>query len=76
MNAWKAKLAGDKPTNVHFVADDQGTFASATGLIFDATAFLGGPRAKRAAIVVVSCFFLFFGKIFWGPGWGDGRGGV
>jgi len=52
MNAWKSKLSGDKTTPIKFVADDQGEFASATGLIFDATDLLGGPRAKRSAIVV------------------------
>jgi hypothetical protein len=36
------------------VADDTASFASATGLVFDASSLLGGPRAKRAAIVIVS----------------------
>ncbi len=31
---------------IHFLADDQGEFARATGLIFDATPILGGPRSK------------------------------
>lgn len=35
------------------VADDSGAFASATGLVFDAQALLGGPRAKRAVIIIV-----------------------
>lgn len=39
---------------VRAVADDKGDFSSGTGLIFDASAFLGGPRAKRAALVIVS----------------------
>ncbi|KAK0489787.1 hypothetical protein EDD18DRAFT_1466036 [Armillaria luteobubalina] len=45
MDAWKEKLA-PKGTPIHFLADDQGEFAGATGLIFDATSLLGGPRSK------------------------------
>ncbi|KAK0218890.1 Redoxin [Armillaria fumosa] len=51
MNAWKEKLA-PKGTPIHFLADDQGEFAGATGLIFDATPLLGGPRSKRYVMIV------------------------
>lgn len=34
------------------VGDDQGTFGAAIGLVFDAQAFLGGPRLQRSAIVI------------------------
>ena len=37
----------------HTVADDSGAFASATGLVFDAQALLGGPRAKRSLLIIV-----------------------
>jgi len=50
MNAWKDKLAPEG-TPIHFVADDQGAFVSALGLVMDATALLGGPRSKRFVIV-------------------------
>ncbi|KAG8903737.1 hypothetical protein FRB99_002828 [Tulasnella sp. 403] len=50
VNAWKEKLA-PQGTPIHFVADDQGQFVSALGLVFDATPLLGGPRSKRFAIV-------------------------
>lgn len=57
MKAWKkdlvSKAEGDD-TKIVFVADDTASFASATGLVFDASSLLGGPRAKRAAIVIVS----------------------
>lgn len=36
----------------HLVGDDQGTFGAASGLVFDAQAFLGGPRLQRSAIVI------------------------
>ncbi|KAJ9091120.1 hypothetical protein QFC20_007727 [Naganishia adeliensis] len=52
MNAWGKKLHADKAAQVKFVADDSGAFASATGLVFDAQALLGGPRAKRAVIII------------------------
>ncbi|KAG7442117.1 Redoxin [Guyanagaster necrorhizus] len=51
MNAWKEKLAPEG-TAIHFLADDQGEFSGATGLIFDATPLLGGPRSKRYAMIV------------------------
>ncbi|KAK0234802.1 hypothetical protein EDD85DRAFT_845411 [Armillaria nabsnona] len=38
--------------SIHFLADDQGEFAGATGLIFDATPLLGGPRSKRYVMIV------------------------
>ncbi|KAK0234822.1 Redoxin [Armillaria nabsnona] len=39
-------------TAIHFLADDQGEFTGATGLIFDATPLLGGPRSKRYVMIV------------------------
>ena len=33
------------------MGDDQGTFGSAAGLVFDAQAFFGGPRLQRGAII-------------------------
>ncbi|KAK0444992.1 Redoxin [Desarmillaria tabescens] len=51
MNGWKEKLAPNG-TPIHFLADDQGTFTSETGLIFDATPLLGGPRSKRYVMIV------------------------
>ncbi|KAK0485374.1 Redoxin [Armillaria luteobubalina] len=51
MNAWKEKLA-PKGTPILFLANDQGEFTGATGLIFDATPLLGGPRSKRYVMVV------------------------
>jgi len=50
VNAWKDKLAPEG-TRIHFVADDQGNFVGALGLVLDASALLGGPRSKRFAIV-------------------------
>jgi peroxiredoxin len=50
VKAWKEKLA-PKGTPIHFVADDQGRFVSALGLLFDATPLLGAPRSKRFVIV-------------------------
>lgn len=59
--AWGKTFASNNESGkVKFVADDHGAFASATGLIFDASAFLGGPRAKRAALVIVSSKFIEF----------------
>ncbi|PBK83390.1 thioredoxin-like protein, partial [Armillaria gallica] len=49
MNAWKEKSAPND-TPIHFLADDQGEFAGATGLIFDATPLLGGPHSKASVI--------------------------
>ncbi|KAK0502554.1 Redoxin, partial [Armillaria luteobubalina] len=37
---------------IPFLADDQGEFVGATGLIFDATPLLGGPRSKRYVMIV------------------------
>ncbi|PBK83366.1 Redoxin, partial [Armillaria gallica] len=51
MNAWKEKLAPND-TPIHFLADDQGEFAGATELIFDATPLLGGPGSKRYVMIV------------------------
>ncbi|KAK0200460.1 Redoxin [Desarmillaria ectypa] len=51
MNGWKEKLAPNG-TPIHFLADDQGTFTGATGLVFDATPLLGGPRSKRYVMIV------------------------
>ncbi|KAK0186990.1 hypothetical protein F5146DRAFT_1104978 [Armillaria mellea] len=48
MNGWKEKLAPNG-TPIHFLADDQGTFTSATGLIFDAAP---PPRSKRYVMIV------------------------
>ena len=31
---------------IHFVADDQGAFTAALGMLFDASPLLGGPRSK------------------------------
>ncbi|KAK0489804.1 Redoxin-domain-containing protein [Armillaria luteobubalina] len=53
MNAWKEKLA-PKGTPILFLADDQGKFAGATGLIFDATPLLGGPRSKNQEVTSVA----------------------
>lgn len=33
-------------TAVHFIADDQGAFTGALGMLFDASPLLGGPRSK------------------------------
>ncbi|PBK82099.1 thioredoxin-like protein [Armillaria gallica] len=52
MNAWKERLAPICLTPIHFLADDQGEFAGATGLIFDVTPLLGGPRSKRYVMIV------------------------
>ncbi|GHJ85312.1 hypothetical protein NliqN6_1714 [Naganishia liquefaciens] len=52
MNAWGKSLHADKAAQVKFVADDSGAFASATGLVFDAQALLGGPRAKRSLLII------------------------
>ncbi|KAG7085728.1 hypothetical protein E1B28_003271 [Marasmius oreades] len=51
MKAWKEQLAPGG-TEVKFCADDKGEFASSVGLLFDATPVLGGPRAKRAVVVL------------------------
>ncbi|GJJ10661.1 hypothetical protein Clacol_004888 [Clathrus columnatus] len=51
MKAWKENIA-PQGTEVHFIADDQGSLSTALGLLFDATPLLGGPRSKRAALIV------------------------
>ncbi|KIY68185.1 Redoxin [Cylindrobasidium torrendii FP15055 ss-10] len=51
VKAWKEKLAPNG-TPIRFLADDQSAWTSATGLIFDATPLLGGPRSKRYAMIV------------------------
>lgn len=51
VKAWKDNTA-PHGTPVRFIADDKGAFISALGLIYDATRELGGPRAKRYALVV------------------------
>ncbi|KAJ7148193.1 hypothetical protein C8R43DRAFT_1194975 [Mycena crocata] len=48
--AWKENLA-PRGTAVRFISDDSGAFASALGLVFDATSILGGVRSKRFVIV-------------------------
>ncbi|KAI0245818.1 Redoxin [Lactifluus subvellereus] len=48
--AWKKNLAPND-TPVRFIADDRALFVSSLGLVVDATAGLGGPRAKRFVIV-------------------------
>jgi len=50
MKAWKDNLAKNG-TPIHFIADDTGDFVSKLGLVFNAQEVLGGPRAKRFAIV-------------------------
>ncbi|KAI0631600.1 Redoxin [Trametes polyzona] len=49
MKAWKEQLGPDSP--VHFIADDQGAFVGALGMLFDASALLGAPRSKRFVAV-------------------------
>ncbi|KAH9939706.1 Redoxin [Epithele typhae] len=51
MKAWKASLA-PQGTPVRFIADDQGAFVGALGMLFDASPLLGGPRSKRFVLVV------------------------
>ncbi|KAJ7159843.1 Redoxin [Mycena crocata] len=50
LKAWKENLA-PSGTAVRFISDDSGAFASALGLVFDATPILGGVRSKRFVIV-------------------------
>ncbi|ESK89416.1 thioredoxin peroxidase [Moniliophthora roreri MCA 2997] len=50
MKAWKAQLAPEG-TGVRFLADDKGELTSSLGLLFDATAFFGAPRAKRSVVI-------------------------
>ena len=38
---------------VHFIADDQGAFTGALGMLFDASPLLGGPRSKVSSIYVL-----------------------
>ncbi|KAK1218430.1 hypothetical protein PQX77_018894 [Marasmius sp. AFHP31] len=51
LKAWKEQLAPGG-TDVKFYADDKGQLASAFGLLFDATPVFGGPRAKRAVVIL------------------------
>ncbi|KIO18178.1 hypothetical protein M407DRAFT_246545 [Tulasnella calospora MUT 4182] len=53
IKAWKEKLAA-ADTSVKFISDDHGEFVSELGLAFDATAGLGGVRAKRFSLVTDS----------------------
>ena len=34
---------------IHFIADDQGAFTGALGMLFDASPLLGAPRSKVSA---------------------------
>jgi len=56
MNAWKDKISKDasseSASEIKYAADDTGAFASSLGLVLDAQAVFGGPRLKRAAIVI------------------------
>ncbi|KAI9059369.1 Redoxin [Trametes sanguinea] len=52
MKAWKEQLAPEgTPAGVHFIADDQGAFVGALGMLFDASPLLGAPRSKRFVAV-------------------------
>ncbi|RPD58297.1 Redoxin [Lentinus tigrinus ALCF2SS1-7] len=51
MKAWKEQLAPEG-TPIHFIADDQGAFTGALGMLFDASALLGAPRSKRFVALV------------------------
>lgn len=42
----------DASADLDLVADDTGAVASAFGLVLDAQAIFGGPRLKRAAVVI------------------------
>ncbi|KAI0739506.1 Redoxin [Daedaleopsis nitida] len=48
--AWKEQLAPEG-TPIHFIADDQGAFTGALGMLFDASGLLGAPRSKRYVAV-------------------------
>ncbi|KAI0740400.1 Redoxin [Earliella scabrosa] len=48
--AWKEQLAPEG-TPIHFIADDQGAFTGALGMLFDASPLLGAPRSKRYVAV-------------------------
>ncbi|GBE85759.1 Putative peroxiredoxin [Sparassis crispa] len=50
MKAWKAQLANGG-TPIKFIADDEGAFVGALGLLFDASPLLGGPRSKRFVLI-------------------------
>ncbi|KAI0665483.1 Redoxin [Trametes maxima] len=50
MKAWKQQLAPEG-TPIHFIADDQGAFIGALGMLFDASPLLGAPRSKRFVAV-------------------------
>ncbi|KAF9520368.1 hypothetical protein BS47DRAFT_1336000 [Hydnum rufescens UP504] len=54
VKAWKAKLAGDNATDVHFISDDRAAFVSALGLVIDVTPVLGGHRSHRFALIADS----------------------
>ncbi|KDN45109.1 Redoxin [Tilletiaria anomala UBC 951] len=49
--AWKEKL-GASASQVHFLADDDGSFTSEVGMLFDAKGLLGNKRSKRYVLVV------------------------
>ncbi|KAH8105476.1 Redoxin [Cristinia sonorae] len=51
VKAWKEHLA-PSGTGVRFISDDSGSFVGSLGLLFDPSALLGGPRAKRFVLVV------------------------
>lgn len=50
MDGWGKALGSE---GIRFVSDFKGDFGKAFGLQLEADAFLGGPRVKRASIVVV-----------------------
>ncbi|KAK0489815.1 Redoxin, partial [Armillaria luteobubalina] len=53
MKNWRPRVLADwYSAAIHFLADDQGKFAGATNLIFDATPLLGGSRSKRYVMIV------------------------
>ncbi|KAL7409387.1 Redoxin-domain-containing protein [Mrakia frigida] len=52
LQAWSKKLA-EEGTKVRFISDDHAAYVSSLGLVFDAAALFGGPRAKRFALVAV-----------------------
>jgi len=54
VKAWKAKLAGEKPTSIHFISDDRAAFVTAAGLSIDASPVLGGIRSNRFSLIAES----------------------
>lgn len=50
MKAWGETLGG--PSEVRFLADPKGEFASEWDTLFDAAAFFGNSRSKRYAVLV------------------------